>query len=156
MTYVAALGFAGMREGGTGTPGTKNYAKASGITITAGDIVNVDAGTAPDSYRTAPTTGTGPFWGCTQTAATGTTGVSLCYDGEFTCIAGGVIEPGSVVVTDTATAGRVITRTAEASNRVVGVYLRHHGEDSGAGTGQAPTASAAAEKIIIRLGPVNV
>ena len=129
-------------------------AKASAIAITAGDICNSDAGTSPDSIRTAPTTGTGPFFGCVETAAVGTTGVSTCYDGEFTCTANGVIEPNQVVVSDTAIAGRVIGRAAEASNRVVGVYLRHRGEKSG--SSNAPTASAAGEKIVIRLGAVNV
>ena len=154
MVYVAALGNLGEREGGTGTPGTTNMAKASGIAITAGDICNVDTGTSPDSLRTAATTGTSPFYGCVETAGVGTTGVSVCYDGEFTTTAGGAIEPNSVVVSDTATAGRVIVRTAEASNRVVGVYLRHRGEKSG--SSNAPTAAAAGEKIVIRLGAVNV
>jgi hypothetical protein len=154
MVYVAALGNLGEREGGTGTPGTTNMAKASAIAITAGDICNVDTGTSPDSLRTAATTGTGPFYGCVETAGVGTTGVSVCYDGEFTTTAGGAIEPNSVVVSDTATAGRVIGRAAEASNRVVGVYLRHRGEKSG--SSNAPTAAAAGEKIVIRLGAVNV
>jgi hypothetical protein len=154
MVYQAALGNLGEREGGTGTPGTTNMAKASAIAITAGDICNVDTGTSPDSLRTAATTGTGPFYGCVETAGVGTTGVSVCYDGEFTTTAGGAIEPNSVVVSDTATAGRVIGRAAEASNRVVGVYLRHRGEKSG--SSNAPTAAAAGEKIVIRLGAVNV
>jgi len=150
MVYNANLGFLGQREGGVGRPGTSNSPAASGITINAGDIVNIDPGTTPDSYRTAPTTGTGPFWGCTETKPAGQTGVSLCYDGEFTCLAGGTIEVGSVVITDTAVAGRVITRTAEATNRIVGRYLRHHGEESG--TNNSPTAAAVSEKIIIQLG----
>ena len=154
MVYVAALGNLGEREGGTGTPGTTNYAKASAIVINAGDICNKDPGTTPDSMRTAPTTGTGPFWGCVETAGVGTTGVSLCYDGEFTTTAGGAIEPNSVIISDTATAGRVIARTAEASDRVVGIYLRHRGEKSG--SSNAPTAAAAGEKIVIKLGAVNV
>lgn len=143
-----------MREGGTGTPGTTNLSKASGITITAGDIMNIDTGTTPDSWRTAPTAGTGPFWGCTETAATGTTGVSACYDGEFMTTAEGTGEPGVVVVSAASTAGRVKARAAEASNTVVGIYLRHAGEKSG--TANPPTAFAAGEKIIIKLGPVNV
>ena len=89
--------------------------------------VNIDTGTSPDSLRTAATTGTGPFFGCVETAAVGTTGVSVCYDGEFTTTANGAIEPNQVVVSDTAIAGRVIGRAAEASNRVVGIYLRHQG-----------------------------
>ena len=113
-------------------------AKASGIAITAGDICNVDTGTTPDSLRTAATTGVGPFYGCVETAPVGSNGVSVCYDGEFTTTANGAIEPNSVVISDTAIAGRVITRTAEASNRVVGVYLRHRGEKSG--SANAPTA----------------
>ena len=154
MVYVAALGNLGEREGGTGTPGTTNMAKASGVAITAGDIVNVNTATSPDSLQTAATTGTGPFYGCVETAAIGTTGVSVCYDGEFTTTASAAIEPNQVVVSDTAVAGRVIGRAAEASNRVVGVYLRHRGEKSG--SSNAPTATAAGEKIVIRLGAVNV
>ena len=129
-------------------------AKATAIAITAGDIVNIDTGTSPDSLQTAATTGTGPFFGCVETAAVGTTGVSVCYDGEFTTTANGAIEPNQVVVSDTAIAGRVIGRAAEASNRVVGIYLRHRGEKSG--SSNAPTAAAAGEKIVIRLGAVNV
>lgn len=154
MTYIAALGFAGQREGGTGTPGTTNMAKASGIAITAGDICNIDTGTAPDSLRTAPTSGTAPFYGCTETAAIGTTGVSVCYDGEFVTTADGAIEPNQVVVSSATTAGRVTGRAAEAANRVVGRYLRHIGEKSGAAN--APTPAAANEKIVIKLGAENV
>jgi hypothetical protein len=153
MTYIAALGFAGQREGGTGTPGTTNMAKASGIAITAGDVCNSDTGTAPDSLRTAPTSGTGPFYVCTETAPIGQTGVSVCYDGEVIVQSdgSGAIEPNQVVVTSAAAAGKVAGRAAEAANRCVGVYLRHVGEKSGASS--APTAVAAAvEKIVIRLG----
>jgi hypothetical protein len=154
MVYVAGLGILGQREGGTGTPGTTNMAKASGITITAGDIVNIDTATAPDSLRTAPTSGTAPFYGCTQTAPTGTTGVSVCYDGEFLTTADGAIEPNAVVVSSATTPGRVTARAAEAANRVVGRYLRHAGEKSGVSS--PPTAAAAGEKIWIKLGPEMV
>jgi hypothetical protein len=154
MVYVAALGNLGEREGGTGTPGTTNMAKATGVAIAAGDIVNINTATSPDSLQTAATTGVGPFFGCVETAPVGTTGVSVCYDGEFTTTANGAIEPNQVVVSDTAIAGRVIGRAAEASNRVVGIYLRHRGEKSG--SSNAPTAAAAGEKIVIRLGAVNV
>ena len=46
--------------GGTGTPGTTNMAKASGIAITRGDICNIATGTTPDSLQTCPASGHRP------------------------------------------------------------------------------------------------
>jgi hypothetical protein len=151
MVYNANLGILGQREGGVGRPGTINLPVASAVAVTAGDIVNIDTGTSPDSYRTAPISGVAPFWGCSEGKAAGEVkGISGCYDGEFTTTADGAIEVGAIVVTSAATAGRVTARAAEAVNRVVGRYLFHHGEQSG--TSNSPTAAAAGEKIIIKLG----
>jgi hypothetical protein len=139
--------------GGTGTPGTTNMAKATGIAITRGDICNVNPGTTPDSLQTCPTSGTGPFYWCEQTAAIGTTGVSVRYDGEVTVKCDGAIEPNSIVVSGATTAGRVqaIAGTPEAANRHVGIYLRHPGEASGAAN--PATAAANGDVIVILLRP---
>ena len=137
--------------GGTGTPGTTNMAKASGIAITRGDICNIATGTTPDSLQTCPASGVGPLYWCEQTAPIGTTGVSVRYDGEVTVKADGVIEPLSLLVTGATTPGRVQAAAAEAANRQVGIYLRHPGEASGAAN--PPTAAAAGDVIVILLRP---
>lgn len=139
--------------GGTGTPGTTNMAKASGIAITRGDICNIATGTTPDSLQTCPASGTGPLYWCEQTAPIGTTGVSVRYDGEVTVKADGAIEPLSLVVTGATTPGRVqqAAGTPEAANRHVGIYLRHAGEASGAAN--PATAAANGDVIVILLRP---
>ncbi|MDW0140111.1 MAG: hypothetical protein QOK66_01000 [Nitrososphaeraceae archaeon] len=142
--------------GGTGTPGTTNMAKATGIAITRGDICNVNTTTTPDSLQTCPisgTTATGTFYWCEQTAPIGTTGVSVRYDGEVTVKCDGTVEPNALLVTSATTAGRVqqAAGTPEAANRQVGIYLRHPGEASGAAN--PATAAANGDVIVILLRP---
>ena len=141
----------GQFMGGTGTPGTTNMAKATGIAITRGDICNRATATTPDSLQTAPTSGTGPFFWCEQTAASWDhrSQHSIRWRSYSKC--DGAIEPNAVVITSATTAGRVQTLAAEAADRHVGIYLRHPGEASGAAN--PATAAAAGEVIVILLRP---
>src|SRR5262245_7148703 len=142
---------AGQREAGTGTPGTTNMAKASGISIARGDVLMVDTATTPDSLKTATSGAVGPFYYAEQEALTGTTGVSVGYDGEVALKGNEAIEVNDFVVVGT-TAGRVIARAEEKADKVGVRYLRHPGEKS-PGSNSPPTALADAEIGIFHFAP---
>lgn len=148
---VATVAVAGQFEGGTGDPGTESWPKASGVAITRGNICNINAGTTPDSLQTCPTSGTGPFFWCEETAAIGTSAVSIKRNGRVVVKADGAGEPGTIVVSSATTAGRVqaIAGTPEASNRRVGTYVGHPNEKGG--SNQPITAFANGEDIVIDL-----
>jgi hypothetical protein len=112
--------------------GSRPKNKATGITINAGDICNIDTGTAPDSYRTAPTSGIGPFVWCEKTvlAAQAKPRFSaIDYPCEVYVTFDAACEVGAYVMTSATTAGRVIPWAGNtAGNRVCGIYLRKPGE----------------------------
>jgi hypothetical protein len=64
--------------------------------------------------------------------------------------AAGTIKPGSWVVPTTG--GKVIQRTGEAAQAVVGIYKGHYGEGSGIGSPPTDALNAEAARIEIRGG----
>src|SRR5687767_8147752 len=130
--------------------GTTPKDKATGITINRGDICNIDTGTAPDSYRTCPTSGIGPFVWAEQTvlaAAAKPTFSAIDYPCEVYVKCDGAIEVGSVVQTSATTAGRVMAGagTLATNPRRVGIFLRKPGQ----GDSTNPLAAAADGDVII-------
>jgi hypothetical protein len=127
--------------------------KAAGITITRGDIVVKDTGTAPDSYKTnaAGAAIPGPFYICTQTAASAETKVSLAVGGLWLVIGDDTIEPGDDCMLSTSTAGHVMKSTAITTVPLglakVGVSM---GFADTYGTGAA-TASIAADLLVLNM-----
>jgi hypothetical protein len=119
--------------------GTTKVDKATGITITRGDICNRATGTTPDSYQTCPTSGTGPFVFAMETvaAAAAKSKVSVI---NYEC---------EVYATNDA-AGRIMAYAAGTTNRICGVYLRKQGQDDGS---VAVTTLGANEVGIIRFLP---
>jgi hypothetical protein len=135
--------------------GTVPKNKATGITITRGDICNRDTGTAPDSYRTAPTSGLGPFVFAVETvaaAAAKATFQAIDYECEVmvTNDAAAAIEPGARVQTSATVAGRIMAYAAGTTDRICGIYLRKPGQADG---GTAVTTLGVNEVGIIRFYP---
>lgn len=141
-----------------GFMGTVPKDKASGITVTRGDICNRDAGTTPDSWRTCPTSGTGPFVFAVETVAAASAKTkfqAIDYECEVmvTNDAAGAIEPGAFVQTSATVAGRVMAWAAGTTGRICGVYLRLAGQADG---GTATTTLAANGVGIIRFYPNGI
>lgn len=135
--------------------GTVPKDKASGITVTRGDICNRDTGTAPDSWRTCPTSGLGPFVFAVETVAAASAKTkfqAIDYECEVmvTNDAAGAIEPGARVQTSATVAGRIMAYAAGTTDRICGVYLRLAGQADG---GTATTTLAANGVGIIRFYP---
>jgi hypothetical protein len=132
-------------------------AKAAGITITRGDICVKDTATTPDSYKVnaAGAAISGPFYICTQNAASAETKVSLAVGGMWLVLGDDTIEPGDQVMLSTSTAGHVMKSTAVTTvpigEGVVGVSL---GFADTAGTGAA-TASVAGDLLVVDLDAGN-
>jgi hypothetical protein len=136
--------------------GSRPKNKATNITVTAGDICNIDTATGPDSYRTAPLSGIGPFVWCEKTvlAAQAKPRFSaIDYPCEVYVTFDAICEVGAYVMTSATTPGRVIPWTGNtATNRVCGVFLRKqgHGDES-----QALTAMGAGQIGIIWFLPTT-
>ena len=135
--------------------GTTKVDKATGITVTRGDICNRATGTTPDSYQTCPTSGLGPFVYAMETvAATAAKPKVSVIDYEcdvyVTNDAAGVIEPGAFVQTSATVAGRVMAYVPGTTGRICGRYLRKQGQDDGS---VAVTTLGANEVGIIRFLP---
>lgn len=130
--------------------GTTPKNKATGITVNRGDICNIDTGTAPDSYRTCPTSGIGPYVWCEQTVLAASAKAKFSavdYPCEVYVRCDGVIEVGSVVQTSATNAGRVMASagTLATNTRRVGIYLRKPGQ----GDDASPITAAADGDVII-------
>lgn len=118
----------------------KKGTKGAGA-IFAGAVLVPDTALTPDGWKIAPTTATIKPFGILigaglvgGDAATGDTNISVGIEGEFNVIAGGTIEPNTFVMTDTATAGRVIAWAGGIEGAKVGLYL---GDKSGTGALEA-------------------
>ena len=134
-------------EPGQGFYGGRRFLKASGIALTKGQLLSVNAATTPDSLIVAPTTAVRPFYYCLETAAIGTTTVSVTQTGVVQLRADGAIEPGRIVMRSGTTAGEVVTYDSVDPETVVGTYIGKPGQSAG-----DQTAAADGDWIQVRLG----
>ena len=134
--------------------------KASGITITFGDLVHVNTGTSPRSWRTTPAGAgtTGPFGLAQETiaAAAAKTKISIADNVVGYVVADGAIEVNQDVAPSATTAGRVIAfagfgATASDITKRVGICLGKADDwDTGAPT--AATTAGDLVAVIIKAG----
>jgi hypothetical protein len=88
--------------------------KAATFAVARGDIVVKDTGTAPDSFKlhTAGANLAGPFYICTEAAASAATVISVAVGGMWYVTAGDTIEPGDDVMLSTTVNGQTVKSTA--------------------------------------------
>jgi hypothetical protein len=88
--------------------------KAATFAVAKGDILVKDTGTAPDSLKlaTAGAAIPGPFYICTQAAASADTKVSVATGGMWYVTGGDTIEFGDDVMLSTTVAGQTVKSTA--------------------------------------------
>lgn len=128
--------------------------KAATFAVGKGDIMVKDTGTAPDSYKlaTAGAAIAGPFYICTQAAASADTKVSIATKGLWYVTGGDTIEPGDVVMLSTTVNGQTVKSTAVTTvalqQAVVGTS---HGFADSFGTG-LPVASVVGDLYVLELG----
>lgn len=127
--------------------------KAATFAVAKGDIMVKDTGTAPDSFKlaTAGAALPGPFWICTQAAASADTKVSIAAGGLWYVTGGDTIEPGDEVMLSTTVNGQTVKSTATTTvaikEAVVGVSL---GFADSFGTG-LPVASVVGDLYVLDL-----
>jgi hypothetical protein len=135
--------------------------KKDGSSIVKGDVCDRNGNSG---FRTAPTTGAiGPFVLCVKSAGASLGLVSVCDKGIVYLTSGGTINPGSLVVPDSGTAGRVkayvattvnatpaqsdVTNARDEHRLIVGRYMGKLGENDGK---TAPSAATTADVIRVR------
>jgi hypothetical protein len=133
-----------------GFRGSTVVAKATGTTITRGELLSRDAALTPDGFKTAAAADVRPFTVAleTVTAAEAKGSIEVTEDGLVEVTASAAIEPGAYV--KAAANGQVQTWVSgtDADNLKAGRYIRKPGEG---GAGDLPTAAAASNVIIIDL-----
>lgn len=128
--------------------------KAATFAVAKGDILVKDTSTTPDSYKlaTAGAAIAGPFYICTQAAASGDTKISLATGGLWYVTGGDTIEPGDAVMLSTTVNGQTVKSTAVTTvalqQAVVGIS---YGFADSFGTG-LPVASVVGDLYVLGLG----
>jgi hypothetical protein len=128
--------------------------KAATFAVAKGDILVKDTGTAPDSYKlaTAGAAIAGPFYICSQSAASADTKISLATKGLWYVIGGDTIEPGDVVMLSTTVNGQTVKSTAVTTIAIQqAVVGTSHGFADSFGTG-LPVASVVGDLYVLELG----
>lgn len=131
--------------------------KAATFAVAKGDIMVKDTGTAPDSFKlaTAGAAIAGPFYICTQAAASADTKVSIAAGGLWYVTGGDTIEPGDDVMLSTTVNGQTVKSTAITTVALalgkVGVSL---GFADSFGTG-LPVASVVGDLYVLDLNAGN-
>jgi hypothetical protein len=127
--------------------------KAATFAAARGDILVKDTATTPDSYKIAAAGAAiaGPFYICTEAAASTDTQISLAVGGMWYVTGGDTIEPGDDVMLSTTVNGQVVKSTAVTTVALlqgkVGVSM---GFADSFGT-SAPVASVVGDLLVLDL-----